>query len=89
MDLNSEWMQKMARKMIQGQLENLPAEAREALAKTEVEVVRSPDRIVIAIDARGDKDVEKVRAVMLDSLINPISQTVELFGCKPNIRQLL
>jgi len=85
--MDSEWMQKMASKMVRKQLENLPPEAKEALEKTQVDVVRHPDRIVIAIDARGDEGVEKVRTVMLDSLIAPISQVITLFGCQANIEQ--
>jgi len=84
---DSDWVQQMARQMVQEQLGHLPPEAREALEKTEVDVVRYPDRIVIAIDAGDDRDVEKVRTVILDSLIEPISQAIQLFGCKLNIEQ--
>ena len=88
MDLmNNEWMQKMASKMLTQELDKLPEDAKAALGKTQVDLVRHDDRIEVVIDPRGDPDVEKVQNVMLDSLLGPISQIVTLFGCQANVEQ--
>lgn len=89
MDLmNNEWMQKMVRKMLTRELDRLPEDAKVALGKTQVDLVRHDDRIEVVIDPRGDLDVEKVQNVMLDSLLGPISQIVTLFGCQVNVEQV-
>jgi hypothetical protein len=85
--LNNELMQKMARRMLSQKIDELPEEAKAALGKTQVDLVRHDDRIEVVIDPRGDPDVEKVRNVMLDSLLGPISQIVTLFGCQANVEQ--
>jgi hypothetical protein len=88
MDLmNNEWMQNMVRKLLSQKIDELPEEAKAALGKTQVDVTRLPDQVVIAIDTKGDPDVEKVKDVMLDSLLAPISQIVTLFGCQANVEQ--
>jgi hypothetical protein len=86
-DFNNEWMQKMVRKMLAQNLDELPEEAKAALGKTQVDIVRRSDRVEIIIDSGGDADVEKVKDVMLDSLLAPISQIVTLFGCQANVEQ--
>jgi hypothetical protein len=85
MDFNNELAQKMARKMLTQELDKLPEDARAALEKTRVKLVRQADRIEVVIDTEGDPDVEKVQNVMLDSLLGPISQIVTLFGCRVNV----
>ncbi|MFC1910287.1 hypothetical protein ACFLXC_03205 [Chloroflexota bacterium] len=71
--------------MLGKEMEKLPDSAKEALAKTEVDIIRRPDSLEIAIDSKGDEDVEKVKGVILDSLQAPIAQIVTLFGCRANI----
>ena len=85
--LNNELMQKMVRKMLARNLDELPEESKAALGKTQVDIVRRADRVEIIIDSRGDADVGKVKDVMLDSLLAPISQVVTLFGCRANVEQ--
>jgi len=86
MNFGNEWMQKMVRKVIAEEMDKMPAKAKAAMQRTQVDIVRHPDQIVIAIDAKGDADVEKVKTVMLDCLLTPISQTIELLGVKANVQ---
>ena len=85
--MNNKFAQNMARKMLTQELDKLPDDAKAALGRTQVDLVRHDDRIEIVIDPRGDSGVEKVKDVMLDSLLAPISQIVTLFGCQANVEQ--
>ena len=89
MDLtNNDWMLEMARTLLARELHKLPEDAKSALGKTQVDIVRHRDFIEISIDSGGDPEVEEVRAVLLDSLSAPISQVVSLFGCRANVEQM-
>ena len=83
----SELMQQQVNKMLVRELGKLPPEAKAALEKTQVDVVRRTDSIEIVIDPRGEPDVEKVKDIMLDNLLAPISQIITLFGCQANVEQ--
>ena len=83
--LNNGLMQQLAKKMLARELDNLSEDAKAALGKAQVDVVRQADSVEIMIDPKGDPDVEKVKDVMLDSLLAPISQIVTLFGCQANV----
>lgn len=85
--LNNAWFRQAADKLIRKEMDNLPQEQKAALEKIRVTVVRHPGHIVVDIDAGGDADAEKAKAVLLDSLVAPISQVVTLFGCKANVEQ--
>ena len=85
--LNNEWMQNMVRKMLSQELDKLPEDAKAALGKTQVDVVRRADSVEVMIDPKGDPDVAKVQNVILDSLLGPVSQIVTLFGCQVNVEQ--
>lgn len=81
-------MQEMVRRMLARGLDELPENAKAALEKTRVDMVRLPDRIEITFANPGDDpDVERIKDVMLDSLLGPISQIVTLFGCRVNVEQ--
>ena len=77
--------EKLIKKMLAPQLDDLPPEAKEALDKTRVEVVRQPDRIEIVIDSGGDPDVEEVKAMLLDGMLVPLSQIITFFGCRVDV----
>lgn len=83
---DSEWMQKLAAKLIRQEMDKLEPEAKAAMERTQVDVIRQPDRLVITVATGGDAEVEKVRAILLDSLLAPISQTITLFGLKANVQ---
>ena len=72
---------KMIKKMFAPQLDDLHPEAKEALEKTRVQVVRQPDRIEIVIDS----DVEEVKSMLLDSMLVPLSQVITFFGCQVDV----
>ena len=78
-------MQKMVEKTLAQQLGGFPLEAKAALEKTRVGVVRKPDRIEIVINPEGDPGVEKVRDVFLDSLLPPLVRIITLFGCQASV----
>jgi len=80
-------MQQQINKMLVQELDKLPPEAKAALEKTRVDVVRRTDSIEIVIDPMGEPDVEKVKDIMLDNLLAPISRIVTLFGCQVNVEQ--
>ena len=82
---NNGLMQQLAKKMFARELDKLSEDAKAALGKTQVDVVRQADSVEVMIDPKGDPDVEKVKDVMLDSLLAPISQIVTLFGCQANV----
>jgi hypothetical protein len=64
----------------------LSPEGKEALKRTVVEIVRNPDRIqVVASNPTGDPEVEKVKDILLDNLINPLSQIVAAFQCQVKV----
>lgn len=79
-----EWMQDQLRKFVSSKMNELPQEAKAAVERTRVDVVRRPDRIEIAIETDSDSDVEKVRDVFLDNLVKPLSWMIGLFGFKVN-----
>ena len=76
---------KMIKEMFAPQLVDLPPEAKEALEKTRVQVVRQPDRIEIVIDSGGDPDVEGVKSMLLDGMLVPLSQIITFFGCQVDV----
>ena len=76
---------KMIKEMFAPQLVDLPPEAKEALEKTRVQVVRQPDRIEIVIDSGGDHDVEGVKSILLDGMLVPLSQIITFFGCQVDV----
>ena len=78
-------MQKMVEKTLAQQLGELPPEAKAALGKTQVGVVRKPDRIEIVIDSGGDPDVEKVKSIFLDSMLVPLARIITFFGCQASV----
>jgi len=78
-------MQKMVEKALAQQLGGLPPEAKAALEKTRVGVVRKPDRIEIVIDSGGDPDVEKVKSIFLDSMLIPLARIITFFGCQASV----
>ena len=82
---NPDIAEKLIKKMLAPQLDDLPPEAKEALDKTRVEVVRQPDRIEIVIDSGGDPDVEGVKAILLDSMLVLLSQVITFFGCRVDV----
>ena len=82
---NPDIAEKLIKKMFAPQLDNLHPEAKEALEKTRVQVVRQPDRIEIVIDSGGDPDVEGVKAILLDSMLVLLSQVITFFGCRVDV----
>ena len=76
---------RVIKKMFAPQLDDLHPEAKEALEKTRVQVVRQPDRIEIVIDSGGDPDVEGVKAMLLDGMLVPLSQVITFFGCRVDV----
>ena len=76
---------RVIKKMFAPQLDDLHPEAKEALEKTRVQVVRQPDRIEIVIDSGGDPDVEEVKAMLLDGMLVPLSQIITFFGCRVDV----
>jgi hypothetical protein len=71
--------------MFARQLDGLTPEAKLALGKTRVNVVRQPDRIEIVIDSGGDPDVEEVKSMLLDGMLVPLSQLITFFGCQVDV----
>lgn len=82
---DNEMMRKMIKKALAQKLGELPPEAKAALKKTRVQVVRKPDRIEIVIDDRDDPDVEKAGSVFLDSLLQPLAWIITMFGCQASV----
>ena len=82
---NPDIAEKLIKKMFAPQLDDLHPEAKEALEKTRVQVVRQPDRIEIVIDSGGDPGVEGVKAMLLDSMLVPLSQIITFFGCRVDV----
>jgi hypothetical protein len=80
-----DFMRQQMQKMFCQKLAELPPEAKAALEKTRVQVVRQPDRIEIVIDSGGDPDVEKVKSIFLDSMLVPLSQIITFFGCQVDV----
>jgi len=84
--LDQDWIMEQLRKMFMARLGELPQEAKAALVKTPVTIVRRPDCIEIYIDSRGDADVEKVKDLLLDGMITPMSQVVGFLGCRVEVK---
>jgi len=84
--MDSAGMQKRALKMISRKMDRLPPEAKAAMERTEVNIVRYPDQVVIAIDAKGDADMERIKTILLYSILAPISQAITLLGVKTNVQ---
>ncbi len=82
---NNELMRKMMEKALVQKLGELPPEAKAALKKMRVNVMRKPDRIEIVIDGRKDPDVEKARIVFLDSMLQPLDWIITMFGCQASV----
>lgn len=80
-----DFMRQQMQRMFCQKLAELPPEAKAALEKTKVNVVRQPDRIEVVIDSSGDPDVEKVKSVFLDSMLVPLSQIISFFGCQVDV----
>jgi len=85
MELNQKWLRQMLQKAFFQKLSELPPEAKTALEKTQVDLVRHPNRIEIVIDSRGDPDVERIKDILLDSLLPPLTQVITFFGCQANV----
>ena len=75
----------MIEKALSQKLGELPSEAKATLEKMQVQVARKPDRIEIVIDGRGDPDVETAGSVFLDSLLQPLTWIINLFGCQASV----
>ena len=78
-------LDRLIKEIFARQLDDLPPEAKEALEKTWVRVVRQADRIEIVIDSGGDPGVEGVKSALLDSLLVPLSQIITFFGCRVEV----
>jgi hypothetical protein len=66
----------------------IPPEAKAALDKTRVNLVKWSDRIEVIIDSQGDPDVEKVKSVFLECLHPALSQIITLFGCQVEAEEM-
>jgi hypothetical protein len=79
------WIMDQLKKMFLAKMGDLPPEARLALEKTQVTITRRTDRIEIIIDGEGDADAEKVKDLLLDGMLGPLSQMVGFFGCQVEV----
>ena len=83
---DQEWFMEQLRKMFQKQMEGASPEQKAALERTRVTIVRRSDSIELAIDSQGDADVEKIKGVLLDSMLPTLSQVVGFFGCQVEVK---
>ncbi len=78
-------IQQAMQKLFSRKLAELPPEAKAALAKTTVTVMRLPDRIEIVADGDEDPDVEKVKGILLDSMLPSLARIIAFFGCRVDV----
>ena len=83
MDMNA--MQSLVWKFFTSQVNQLPAEAKEALKSLTIEIARQPDRVIVRARPSDNPASGKAAAVVLDSVVQPLSQICAAFGTKVEI----
>ena len=74
---------------LQQELSKLPAEAQRALRETGTYVTLQANHIDIDIRfTEGDEGAEKIKGLLLNSLIDAIPQVIKMFGCRTFARKL-
>ena len=84
MDMNA--MQSMVWKFFTSQVNQLPPEAKAALGSLVIQIAKFSDENRVVIQAKpSDPAGEKAAQVVLDSVIQPLSQICAAFGTKVEI----
>ena len=61
----------------------LPSEARQALVKIEIDLVRKPDRLLLVTKNNpGDPRIERAKQLLLDASLQALVRSIAVFGVK-------
>jgi len=86
---NWQQMQQMVWAAFAQETAKWPPNLKQALGQFEIWLIRDPEQVRIVaknVDGAGnDPDVEKAKALILQGLLEPLSQIIGAFGCKVKV----